>query len=104
MKAPTLKFQDYTCKAFLRSYPNGRPAIELVDAEDGSPILVPTVNLIDIDISPGFTFVRLNGIYAGAFDALENAGLIDPTNAVFDVGFCQKDARLVAVIPSAFEV
>ena len=45
-----VRFKQWDCIVRKREYGNGRPALELVDAEDGSPIAKATVNLPDVPL------------------------------------------------------
>ena len=45
-----IRFRDWNCLVVKRQYDNGRVALQLVDAEDGSPIAKATVNLPDVPL------------------------------------------------------
>lgn len=51
-----------------RNYPNGRKAIELIDAEDNMPYAVATVNLPDVLLADNEVLIK---------DYSENEGILD---------------------------
>lgn len=62
-----VQFKDWQCVLEFKSYSNKRIAIQLVDAEDGSPIATATVNLPDKELKEGEVFIK---------DWSENEGML----------------------------
>jgi hypothetical protein len=58
-------------------YPNGRPALGLIDPEDGEPYFTVTVNLPDQEIPEGHVFVKAWSENEGLLQALIKAGVLE---------------------------
>ena len=82
-----VRFRDWDCIVQKRQYENDRPALQLVDAEDGSPIAKATVNLPDTPAGPNQVFVKDWSENAGILRALTEAGVVKPTGETVRSGF-----------------
>ena len=58
------------------NYGNGRPALALIDPEDGQPYFTVTVNLINEEISEGHVFVKTWSENEGMLQCLTKAGVL----------------------------
>lgn len=69
MKQKIIKFKDWDCVIVKHRYQdNNRIALQLIDAENGEPIAMATVNLPQIeDIEPNTVFIK---------DYSENDGML----------------------------
>jgi len=87
MSYQKVKFKEWDCTITTKKYSNGRTAIELVDAEDGMPIAVATVNLPDVSLKPDEVFIKDWSENEGIMDVLIKAGIISPTIGATRTGF-----------------
>ena len=55
-----MRYKKYEVEISLAQYANGRTAIQLVDANDGSPIARATVNLPDEDLDDNEVILNVN--------------------------------------------
>ena len=72
----TVKFSNWTCDVAYAIYENGRLAIQLMDAEDHSPVATATVNLPDVDLDGDEVAIKDYSENAGMLDALIEAGVV----------------------------
>lgn len=77
-----VKFKDWNCKLRFRKYQNGRTAIELVDAINGEPIAMATVNIPECALEEDEVIIKNYSENEGMLDALIGAGIIERTNKV----------------------
>jgi len=84
-----VRFRDFDCIVQRRQYGNGRPALELVDAEDGSPIAKATVNLPDTPLGKNQVFIKNYAENEGMLEALVAAGVVKPTGESVRSGFVE---------------
>ena len=82
-----VQFKDWRCRVERRSYGNGRTALQLVDAVDGSPIARATVNLPEVEMAPDEVAIKSYGENEGLLEALTDAGVIEPTSRVVVTGY-----------------
>lgn len=84
-----VRFKQWDCIVQKRQYGNGRVALQLVDAEDGSPIVTATVNLPDIPAGPNQVFIKDYAENEGMLAALLAAGVVKPTGDTVRSGFVE---------------
>lgn len=84
-----VRFKTWDCVVQKRQYDNGRPALQLIDAEDGSPVATATVNLPDLPAGPNTVFVKDYSENAGMLEALVAAGVVKPTGQTVRSGFVE---------------
>ena len=82
-----IKFKDYECNVEWDLYQNGRPAILLVDAHDGSPVATATVNIPEVDLPAGYTLIKDYSENEGMLECLATAGIVQPTGHAVGNGF-----------------
>ncbi len=70
-------------------YANGRPALELLHAEDGDPVMVCTVNLPEVHLSEGETIIKDYSENEGCLDFLQKNGIVGPVKRMVRTGFVQ---------------
>jgi Rieske Fe-S protein len=80
-------FKGWRCRVKEGHYGNGRKALQLVDAEDGSPIATASVNLSDEPLGEGEVFVKNWSENEGMVEALTVAGIVEPTSRVVVSGY-----------------
>ena len=84
-----VRFKDWDCIVEKRQYENGRPALRLIDAEDGSPIATAMVNLPNAKSGPNTVFVKDWSENEGMMAALIEAGVVKPTGETVRSGFVE---------------
>lgn len=84
-----VRFKSWDCIVQKRQYGNGRTALELVDAEDGSPIAKATVNLPDVALGRNQVLVKSYSENEGMLEALVAAGVVKPTGETIRSGFVE---------------
>lgn len=86
MTPPIIRFRDWNCHVVKRQYGNGRPALQLVDAEDESPIATATVNLLDVPLGRNQVAIKDYSECEGMLQALTEAGIVRPTGETIRTG------------------
>ncbi len=87
MNTKQIKFKDWICEVMIRQYRNDRVALELIDAEDGAPIAMATVNLPDDFLEPDHVFIKGWSENSGIAEALIEGGIIGPEVRRLPTGF-----------------
>lgn len=82
-----IKFNEWNCTLNYSTYSNKRTAIELIDAEDGMPIAMATVNIPDASIESDEVIIKNWSENEGIREALQVAGIIGPTLRKIPTGF-----------------
>lgn len=84
-----VRFKQWDCLVRKRQYDNGRSALQLIDAEDGSPIATATVNLPDEPLGQNLVFIKDYSENEGMLDALVAAGVVQPTGQTVRSGYVE---------------
>jgi hypothetical protein len=84
-----VRFKSWDCIVCKRQYDNGRPALQLIDAEDGSPIAAATVNLPDVPLGRNQVAIKSYSENEGMLDALVAAGVVKPTGQMVRSGYVE---------------
>lgn len=84
-----VRFKGWDCIVEKRQYENGRPALQLIDAEDGSPIATATVNLPDVPLGKNEVAIKDWSENEGMLAALTEAGVVKPTGQTIRSGFVE---------------
>jgi hypothetical protein len=84
-----VRFRDWVCLVRKRQYDNGRLALQLIDAEDGSPIATATVNLPDVPLGKNQVLIKNWSENEGVLEALVAAGVVTPTGQTVRSGFVE---------------
>ncbi len=84
-----VRFRDWDCIVRKRQYDKGRPSLQLIDAEDGSPIATATVNLPDVPLGRNQVAIKDWSENEGMLDALVAAGVVKPTDQTVRSGFVE---------------
>lgn len=84
-----VRFRGWDCLVEKRCYSNGRPALQLIDAEDGSPIATATVNLPNVPLGKNQVAIKDWSENQGMLRALTEAGVIEPTGETVSSGYVQ---------------
>lgn len=70
-----------------RNYPNGRPALELIDASDNIPYTVASVNLPDVLLDENEILIKDYSENEGILDFLVQNKIVYPTERGVQSGF-----------------
>lgn len=72
----TVKFKRWICFVEMGTYPNDRKAIELINAKNGEPVLVATINVPEISIDEDEVIIKNYSENEGVLEALIIAKVI----------------------------
>lgn len=84
-----VRFRNWDCIVRKRRYDNGRPALQLIDAGDGSPIATATINLPDEPLGRNQVFIKDYSENEGMLAALVAAGVVEPTGQTVRSGYVE---------------
>lgn len=84
-----VQFRDWECLVLKRQYGNGRVALQLVDAEDGSPVATATVNLAGMALGPNQVAIKDWSENEGMLAALVEAAVVRPVGKTVKLGFVE---------------
>lgn len=82
-----VRFLDTDCIVQRVRHENGRPALRLVDAEDGSPVATATVNVPNATLARNQVLIKSYAENEGLLEALVAAGVVKPTGETVRSGF-----------------
>jgi hypothetical protein len=85
----TVHFQGFTCEIQCKTYPSGRPALYLVDAQSGDTVAVATAELPSVPLRPGETLIKDHSENRGMLQALTEAGIVQATGETVRSGFAE---------------
>lgn len=78
-----LKWKDWDCEIVPRYYGNSRPALQLIDANDGCPIATATLNLPEEKLDDDEICIKNYSENMGMLESLLEHGLVDePTRFI----------------------
>lgn len=83
----TIKFNHYICKVAIMKYDNDRIAIQLLDAEDNSPIATASINLPEVKLEKDEVIIKDYSENEGILQVLLDAGILEKTGKSVNVGF-----------------
>jgi hypothetical protein len=69
-------FNQWDCILEKKTYPNNRIALQLIDAEDGSPVAMVTVNLPDEQLNDDEVLIKDYSENEGIYQTLVDAKVI----------------------------
>lgn len=84
-----MHFRDFTCELHWKTYPDGCPALYLVDVNTRETVAVATADLPDVPLKPGEVFIKDHSENRGMLAALENAGIAKATGETVRSGFVE---------------
>ena len=89
MKMYTITLGNHTYNAFIKlnKYTNGRIQMQLLDAEDGSPVTTLTVNLPDEPMSEDEAAIKNYSENAGVISFLRENDLVTEIKRVVKSGY-----------------
>jgi hypothetical protein len=85
----TVHFRGFTCETHWKTYPNGRPALYLVDANTRETVAIATADLPGAPLKPGEVFIKEHSENRGMLAALEKAGIVQATGETVRSGFVE---------------
>jgi hypothetical protein len=83
----TVQFKKWPCELHFGKYSNNRIAIQLVSADDTTPIAVATVNLPNEDLGHDEVFIKDYAENEGMLAALVGAGVVSAPIGMVRTGF-----------------
>lgn len=83
----TVKFKRWICFLELGIYPNGRKAIELIDAKNGESVLVATINVPEVQINDDEVIIKNYSENEGILEALIKSNVISSPIKTIQTGF-----------------
>lgn len=85
----TLKtpYSEYQVELAKGSYSNGRTAIELIDAEDGCPVMVATINVPEVELAEGEIIIKNYSENEGVLEFLQENEIVGPVKRSIGTGF-----------------
>lgn len=81
------RFTDNEVTLSWGRYTNGRKALGLIDVEDGSPVMVATVNIPMADLSETETIIKDYSENEGVLKFLQENGIVGPVKREIPTGF-----------------
>lgn len=96
-----VKFRSWVCHMQIRTYNRPRRvAIQLTDANDGSPIATATVNVPGVELADDEVIIKDYAENTGMLQALSDAGVVRTTGRSVAVGFVDAPVCKLLVSPS----
>jgi hypothetical protein len=83
----TVKFKRWICFVEMGIYPNERKAIELINAKNGEPVLVATINVPEINIGVDEVIIKNYSENEGVLESLIKAKIISNPLRTIQTGF-----------------
>ncbi|MES2515194.1 MAG: hypothetical protein V4580_13670 [Bacteroidota bacterium] len=71
-----VKFKRWICFVEMGAYPNDRKAIELINAKNGEPVLVATINVPEVIINEDEVIIKNYTENEGVLEALIKAKVV----------------------------
>jgi hypothetical protein len=81
------KYGTYNVIIAERSYGNNRLALEILDSEDGIPVMVATVNIPEVPLNEGEIIIKDYSENEGVLDFLQQNGLVGEVLREVQSGF-----------------
>jgi hypothetical protein len=94
----TVHFRGFTCETHWKTYPDGRPALYLVDANTRETVAIATADLPGVPLKPGEVFIKEHSENRGMLAALEQAGVVKATGETVRSGFAE--VAVAKVLPA----
>lgn len=86
------QFKGYTLSIEMTRYAgNDRPAIQVIDMEDGYPYCMATVNMPDMDLADNEVAIKNWSENEGILECLQANGVIGPVKRRMPTGFVYVD-------------
>lgn len=89
LEGHAIKFHKWNCVLDFNYYNNNRTAIQLIDANDGQPIAVATVNIPDEKIKKDEVIIKDYSENEGMLDTLVKAGIVSKPIRMVKTGFSE---------------
>ena len=85
-----VRFQRWDCLAILHRYQNNnRPAIQLIDRNDHSPIATASINIPQASLAENEVLIKDYAENVGMLQALIDAGIVTQTGRVVKTGWSE---------------
>ena len=93
----TVKFMQWECKVVKHHYVNNRVALELIDANDGEPVAMASINIPEIALASDEIIIKDYSENEGMLDCLLKAGVVELSGRYVQHGFCQSPICVVCI-------
>jgi hypothetical protein len=80
-------YSEYDVILEWGTYSNKRKALELIDSEDGCPIMVATVNVPEVQLEPNEIIIKNYSENEGVLEFLQENGIVGPVKRTIGMGF-----------------
>ena len=74
-----VRFKEWDCFVVFEKYSTGNHAIQLIDADDGTPVATASVNVPELDLEPNEVVIKDYSENEGVYEALLQAGIVVKT-------------------------
>ena len=88
----TIQFEGFTCHIEYLKYQNtNRTAIQLLDATEGDPVAMATINMPEVKLEENEVIIKDYSENEGILDVLISEGIVERTGKTVSTGFvtCQ---------------
>lgn len=85
----TLKtpYAEYSVNISKRRYPNGRTSLQIIDAEDGCPVMTATTNVPEIELAENEIIIKNYSENEGVLEFLQENGIVGKVKREVGIGF-----------------
>lgn len=80
-------YSEYDVILSWGKYGNGRRALEIIDSEDGCPVMVATVNIPEVPLAENEVIIKNYSENEGVLEFLQENGIVGPVKRQVGTGF-----------------
>jgi hypothetical protein len=80
-------YSEYDVILSWGKYGNGRKALEIIDSEDGFPVMVATVNIPEVPLTENEVIIKNYSENEGVLEFLQENGIVGPVKREVGTGF-----------------
>lgn len=80
-------YAEYDVVLRWKNYNNRRRALEIIDAEDGCPVMVATVNIPEVPLAENEVIIKNYSENEGVLEFLQENGIVGPVKREVGTGF-----------------
>lgn len=85
----TLKtpYSEYNVTISKRKYSNGRTSLQIIDAEDGFPVMTATTNVPEVELAENEIIIKNYSENEGVLEFLQENGIVGEVKRTIGIGF-----------------